>query len=82
MCSYLCSWFGPASIGAYFVGKIVGGQELLPQVSPNKTWAGLLGALLSPFLVLLAFVLIVLGSSPFLLALLPSAVIGTRWAGG
>jgi phosphatidate cytidylyltransferase len=34
-----------ADIGAYFIGKAVGGKKLLPSVSPNKTWAGLFGGM-------------------------------------
>ena len=30
---------------AYFFGKTIGGPKLWPQVSPNKTWAGLAGAM-------------------------------------
>lgn len=30
-------------VGAYFVGRAVGGRKLWPAVSPGKTWAGLWG---------------------------------------
>jgi phosphatidate cytidylyltransferase len=30
-------------IGAYFVGRAIGGPKLAPAISPNKTWAGLAG---------------------------------------
>ena len=33
---------------AYFTGKIVGGPKLLARISPNKTWAGFVGAILGP----------------------------------
>lgn len=34
-------------IGAYAAGRSIGGPKLLPRVSPKKTWAGLLGGILS-----------------------------------
>ena len=33
--------------GAYAVGRIVGGPKLAPKISPNKTWAGLAGCIIS-----------------------------------
>jgi phosphatidate cytidylyltransferase len=32
-------------VGAYFVGRSVGGPKLAPVLSPNKTWSGLLGGM-------------------------------------
>lgn len=34
-------------IGAYFSGRTIGGAKLWPSVSPNKTWAGLIGGVLA-----------------------------------
>ncbi len=34
-----------ADVGAYFVGRTVGGPRLWPAVSPGKTWSGALGGL-------------------------------------
>ena len=53
-------WFGPEAIiifmvmvwasdvGAYMLGKTIGGPKMAPKISPNKTWAGLCGAMISP----------------------------------
>lgn len=32
-------------VGGYFVGRSLGGAKLVPQISPNKTWSGLLGGM-------------------------------------
>jgi len=31
--------------GAFAVGRLVGGPKLMPRISPNKTWAGLVGGM-------------------------------------
>ena len=33
-------------IGAYAAGRVLGGPRLAPRLSPNKTWAGLIGGIL------------------------------------
>jgi len=41
-------------IAAYFIGRAVGGPKLVPQMSPNKTWAGALGGMGAAVIVALA----------------------------
>lgn len=43
--------------GAYFAGKAIGGPKMAPSISPKKTWAGLVGGLISSTLALLVYAL-------------------------
>lgn len=51
-------------IAAYFSGRLIGGPKLWPSVSPNKTWAGLLGGVTAAALAGLITSYLVRGSSP------------------
>ena len=45
-----------SDIGAYAFGKMIGGPKLCPKISPNKTWAGLVGAMVFPAVTLAIYV--------------------------
>jgi phosphatidate cytidylyltransferase len=40
-----------ADTAAFFAGRLFGGPKLWPRLSPNKTWAGLIGAVLASAIV-------------------------------
>jgi phosphatidate cytidylyltransferase len=42
-------------IAAYFFGRLIGGPRLAPRISPKKTWAGLIGGVLTAGLTGLLF---------------------------
>ena len=58
----VCVW--ATDIGAYFAGRLIGGPKLAPRISPNKTWAGLGGAVAGAVAVGLAARLTVLEAPP------------------
>jgi phosphatidate cytidylyltransferase len=42
-------------IGAYAFGKAIGGPKMAPHISPNKTWAGMVGGAISSVIVVIAY---------------------------
>lgn len=68
--------------GAYFVGKIIGGPKMANKISPNKTWAGMVGAMLCPAVLAMIFSLINAEGLQFLLAFFIGAFIGAVGQGG
>ncbi len=46
-------------VGAYFVGRNVGGPKIAPRISPSKTWSGLVGGMLASGLALIGIAQIV-----------------------
>ena len=48
---WLCFIVWATDIGAYAVGRLVGGPRLAPTISPNKTWSGTFGGVTSAVIV-------------------------------
>jgi len=63
-------------IGAYLVGRMLGGPRLAPRISPGKTWSGALGGLLAAIVVGLAVAPILVDHIPGWRTALVSAAIG------
>ncbi len=68
-------------IFAYFSGRLIGGPKLWPAVSPNKTWAGLLGGVCAAALTGLATSFAVPGASPVHLTLMGAGLAVVAQAG-
>jgi phosphatidate cytidylyltransferase len=64
-----------ADTAAFLSGRLLGGPKLWPRLSPNKTWAGLIGAVVASTVVGAWFWLAVPGVSPLRLAA-TAAVLG------
>ena len=60
-------------VGAYLVGRTVGGPKIAPKISPSKTWAGLMGGILGAGFVM--------GGTIYLLAEPPLSFSTFMWAG-
>lgn len=73
-------WF--SDIFAYFFGKFIGGPKMMPAISPNKTWAGLVGAIAGPLMACLIYItlpfdgLSPLAEAPFGIAIGFSMLVG------
>ena len=62
-------------IFAYFAGRGIGGPKLAPRISPNKTWAGLLGGMAGAMVVGALFGLAFEVGIPFLVLGAPLALL-------
>ncbi|MDR1424381.1 MAG: phosphatidate cytidylyltransferase [Azoarcus sp.] len=63
-----------ADITAYFSGRAFGGKKLAPSISPGKTWAGAIGAIVGVVLYGLGIILVQGASTRELLLCLPVLV--------
>lgn len=67
-------------IGAFFVGRSVGGPKFVPAISPNKTWSGVAGGVVAAAAVsVLINVMILVGRGASILLL--SAAVGAALSG-
>ena len=55
MLIFVCALIWGVDICAYFIGKRWGKKKLLKQVSPKKTWIGVLGGLFGAIVIMLIF---------------------------
>jgi len=70
-----------ADTGGYVAGRSIGGPKLAPRISPNKTWAGLGGAVAGAAIVGLLTAFVLNHTNVWMLTLM-SAVLGLFEQGG
>lgn len=63
-------------VGAYIVGRAVGGALLAPRISPKKTWSGLIGGMTAAAIASVVFALVVGKHGPAGAGLLLFAALG------
>jgi phosphatidate cytidylyltransferase len=66
-------------VGAYFVGRSIGGPKIAPKISPSKTWAGLVGGMAGAVLLLLGWAHLTSGSGLMSNPILPVAGLYNDW---
>ena len=65
-----------SDVGAYIAGKTIGGPKMASDISPNKTWAGFIGAFICPALLCLGFFILMRGYSVSMLELAVAVITG------
>ncbi len=71
-----------SDIGAYLVGRMLGGPKLAPAISPNKTWSGAVGGLAAAIVVGLAVAAWADPAARLAQVMLIAAILGTAAAAG
>ena len=71
-----------SDVGAYFFGKLIGGPKMMPNISPNKTLAGLVGALVMPAFILSVYSIFIAGEGFSIVYILAGGLIGLAGQGG
>lgn len=68
--------------GAYAAGKMIGGPKMAPRISPNKTWAGLGGAIVGASFSFIVFSALGLFQSPLWMTLIYGIMIALSGQAG